>query len=239
MNHSSIEHNESQSSILHTINNSTEAKQTKVMNNITQGIIGKIKNEKKLKLSYDFSNLLTSPKPNPIKIEISNIKQVHNNNNNISTTSSTFNTKDIHSLYTIIKKDHHSSNKGSKVKPSKTQSNSKSKSTSRDCSNNHYTNTNSNISNSTSNKIKTVKQTLITKSQPLLNEKLFSKLNLNNTSQSTANKSKTKCKNKKTQSISQRSQFQKVLTVKLKKIKIKLLYLHLHMKMKKTQSIQR
>ena len=147
------------------------------------------------------------------KIEISNIKQVHNNNNNISTTSSTFNTKDIHSLYTIIKKDHHSSNKGSKVKPSKTQSNSKSKSTSRDCSNNHYTNTNSNISNSTSNKIKTVKHTLITKSQPLLNEKLFSKLNLNNTSQSTANKSKTKCKNKKSQSISQRSQFQKVLTV--------------------------
>ena len=47
MNHSSIEHNESQSSILQTINNSTEAKQTKVMNNITQGIIGKIKNEKK------------------------------------------------------------------------------------------------------------------------------------------------------------------------------------------------
>ena len=193
MNHASIEHNESQSSILH--NNSTEAKQTKV-NNITQGIIGKIKNEKKLKLSYDFSNLLTSPKPKPIKIEISNIKQVNNNNNNISTTSSTFNTKDIHSLYTIIKKDH-SSKKGSKVKPSKTQSNSKSKSTSRDCSNNHYTNTNSNISNSTNNKIKTVKQTLITKSQPLLNEKLFSKLNLNNTSQSTANKSKTKCKNKK------------------------------------------
>ena len=47
MNHSSIEHNESQSSILHTINNSTEAKQTKVMNNITQGTTGKIKNEKK------------------------------------------------------------------------------------------------------------------------------------------------------------------------------------------------
>ena len=47
MNHSSIEHNESKSSILHTIKNSTEAKQTKVMNNITQGIIGKIKNEKK------------------------------------------------------------------------------------------------------------------------------------------------------------------------------------------------
>ena len=39
--------------------------------------------------------MLTSPKPKPIKIEISNIKQVHNNNNNISTTSSTFNTKDI------------------------------------------------------------------------------------------------------------------------------------------------
>ena len=60
--------------------------------------------KKKLKLSYDFSNLLAGPKPKPIKIEISNIKQVHNNNNNISTTSSTFNTKDIHSLYTIIKK---------------------------------------------------------------------------------------------------------------------------------------
>ena len=34
------------------------------------------KNEKKFKLSYDFSNLIGSPKPKPIKIHNNNIKKI-------------------------------------------------------------------------------------------------------------------------------------------------------------------
>lgn len=189
---SSIKRNESQSSILNTIPQSKNTITIHPPNTINI----KPKNEKKLKLSYDFSNLLTSPKPKPIKIEISNIKKV----NNITITPSNTKTitkdnKDIHSLFTILKKDNQSNNKTQKQKPSKTQSNSKSKSksTSRECSNNHYTNTNSNITNGNNlKKVTTVKQTLITKSQPLLNEKLFSKLNL----KTNATHSKSKVKKK-------------------------------------------
>lgn len=190
---SSIKRNESQSSILNTIPQSKNISTIHPPNTINI----KPKNEKKLKLSYDFSNLLTSPKPKPIKIEISNIKKV----NNITITPSNTKTitkdnKDIHSLFTILKKDNQSNNnKAQKQKPSKTQSNSKSKSksTSRECSNNHYTNTNSNLTSGNNlKKVTTVKQTLITKSQPLLNEKLFSKLNLK--TNTTHSKSKVKKK---------------------------------------------
>ena len=199
---SSIDQNESQSSIFNASppKNSISITENSEMRSVNFGnhskvIVNKDKNvkkEKKLKLSYDFSNLLTSPKPKPIKIEISNIKKINNQNSSTTPSSKKNNigTKDIHSLYTIIKKDNQTTAKSNHQKPSKTQSNSKSKSksTSRDCSNNHYSNTNSNINQNLTNnnnlkKVTTVKQTLITKSQPLLNEKLFSKLNLNNNCQ--------------------------------------------------------
>lgn len=196
---SSIDQNESQSSIFNASppKNAISITENSEMRSVnfphhSKVLVNKDKNlkkEKKLKLSYDFSNLLTSPKPKPVKIEISNIKKVNNQNSSTTPSSKKTNiggTKDIHSLYTIIKKGDRTTTKSNNQKPSKTQSNSKSKSksTSRDCSNNHYSNTNSNINQNLTNnnnlkKVTTVKQTLITKSQPLLNEKLFSKLNLN------------------------------------------------------------
>ena len=173
-------------------------------------------NEKKLKLSYDFSNLLTCPKQNkPVKINISNIKQPYPNSyrtlkqqHTSNTSNNNHNGKDIHSLYTIIKPNSNNNNNNNKKcahsKESKTQSNSKS--TSRDKSNhkgnynscnynyiNHHnkqlcsSDNNTNKMNSivitsynnkkhTSN---TLKQTFSDNSGgPLLNEKLFSKLNL-------------------------------------------------------------
>lgn len=171
-------------------------------------------NEKKLKLSYDFSNLLTCPKQNkPVKINISNIKQPYPNSyrtlkqQHTSNTSSNHNGKDIHSLYTIIKPNNNSNNNNNKCahsKESKTQSNSKS--TSRDKSNhkgnynscnynyNYIHHHNKQLCSSDTNKMNsivitsynnkkhtsnTLKQTFSDNSGgPLLNEKLFSKLNL-------------------------------------------------------------
>lgn len=118
--------------------------------------------DKKLKLSYDFSAMITSPKQKPVKIKISSV-------------ATNVPTKDAHSLYTIIKGN-------TKAMPSKTQSNSKSKSTSRDNhgvnnSNNYCYNHHNILSNITSKKTK--QTTTTNKSQLVLNEKLFSKLNLN------------------------------------------------------------
>ena len=212
-------------------------------------------NEKKLKLSYDFSNILSSPKNKIIKKNKSTSKsknKIKNKNINIKT-------KDIHSLYSIIKNKHKvnetynkkskgnqtQSNSKSKSKSkteSKSKSKSKSKSTSRECSNHHNNNStfckNFNFSNRvkfhpnksdnfgktyshnsqpnsnnclqstfipnftikqllcqnylsknnknsnyydnqsslTNRKITNIKPTIINKTQPLLNEKLFSKI---------------------------------------------------------------
>ena len=173
-------------------------------------------NEKKLKLSYDFSNLLTCPKQNkPVKINISNIKQPYPNSyrtlkqqHTSNTSNNNHNGKDIHSLYTIIKPNSNNNNNNNKKcahsKESKTQSNSKS--TSRDKSNHkgNYNSCNYNYihhhnkqlcsSDNNTNKMNsivitsynnkkhtsnTLKQTFSDNSGgPLLNEKLFSKLNL-------------------------------------------------------------
>ena len=201
------------------------------------------KNEKKFKLSYDFSNLIASPKPKPIKIHNNNIKKIqYPNNNKVNTTpiiinknkhnpytstetlstsskAKTFinmsnNNKDSHSLYTIIKSSGYSrrkppsSNTNKQNNSNHSNSQSRSNSFSRDCSlnnlnckvntynmttqtisgtnglnGNYYSNTNTinNECNSSQsrNSAKKVKQTLITKSHPFLNEKLFTKLNLN------------------------------------------------------------
>ena len=165
-------------------------------------------NEKKLKLSYDFSTLLTCPNHSkPVKINIGNIRKhypnsyrtvkqqntssnVHGNNNNN-------NVKDIHSLYTIIKPNHNKKTKSKHSKESKTQSNSKS--TSRDKSNtntktNQYNiynynyirhnkhllalDNNSNSNNFNINNNKKHFSNSDKSGCPLLNEKLFSKLNL-------------------------------------------------------------
>lgn len=170
-------------------------------------------NEKKLKLSYDFSTLLTCSKHSkPVKINIGNIrkhypnsyrtvKQQHASSNvcgNNNSNNNTNNVKDIHSLYTIIKPNHNKKTKSKHSKESKTQSNSKS--TSRDKSNtnaktNQYNiynynyirhnkhllaldnNSNSNNVNINNNNRKHFSNS--DKSGcPLLNEKLFSKLNL-------------------------------------------------------------
>ena len=183
-------------------------------------------NEKKLKLSYDFSNLLTCPKQSkPVKINIGNIKQPYPNSYRTvkqqHTSTSNHNSKDIHSLYTIIKPNHNNNNNNKKCahsKESKTQSNSKS--TSRDKSNHkanynscnynynyiHHHNQqlcssdnhniikmNSNVITSYNNKkhtSNTLKQTFSDNSGgPLLNEKLFSKLNLKPYTTSTSNNS--------------------------------------------------
>ena len=117
-------------------------------------------NEKKLKLSYDFSNMVTSPKEKPIKIKISSVNQKKSENQQ----------SDSHSLYTIVKKE----------KPSKTQSNSKSKSTSREHNKavNNITSLNCNHHNILSDSAKVAKGKINNQSQLVLNEKLFSKLNL-------------------------------------------------------------
>lgn len=124
--------------------------------NITT-LTNKEKNEKKLKLSYDFSNVVTSPKDKPIKIKISSVNQKKTSNQQT----------DSHSLYTIVKKE----------KPSKTQSNSKSKSTSREHNKavNNITSLNCNHHNILSD---SAKGKISNQSQLVLNEKLFSKLNL-------------------------------------------------------------
>ena len=118
------------------------------------------KNEKKLKLSYDFSNVVTSPKDKPIKIKISSVNQKKTSNQQT----------DSHSLYTIVKKE----------KPSKTQSNSKSKSTSREHNKavNNITSLNCNHHNILSDSAKGAKGKISNQSQLVLNEKLFSKLYL-------------------------------------------------------------
>lgn len=116
-----------------------------------------MKNGKRLKLSYD----LCHSKAKSIKIDMSQMKKEG---------------KELHSLYSIIKGNHKMITKNSK--PSKTQSNSKSKSrsTSRDCSSNH---THHQIFYNQKNKKATKgKYSLINKSQPLLNGKLFSKINI-------------------------------------------------------------
>ncbi len=149
-------------------------------------------NEKKLKLSYDFSNILVSSPKNkkPIKIDLGNIminkkaksnsklkekKKINNNNN-----------KESYSLYSMINNSHSYQKKRKK----NTQSNSKSKSKSSEHINNKINkieNTSNYIYNNSNNNIKefpqknkkvTIKSTFI--SQPLLNEKLFSKLTNSN-----------------------------------------------------------
>ena len=127
--------------------------------NITT-LTNKEKNEKKLKLSYDFSNVVTFPKDKPIKIKISSVNQKKTSNQ----------PTDSHSLYTIVKKE----------KPSKTQSNSKSKSTSREHNKavNNITSLNCNHHNILSDSAKGAKGKISNQSQLVLNEKLFSKLNL-------------------------------------------------------------
>ena len=204
-------------------------------------------NEKKLKLSYDFSNLLTCPKQSkPVTINIGNIKQPYPNsyrtvkqqhvstgiysNTNNNNNSNNHNGKDVHSLYTIIKPNHNSNNNNKKYahsKESKTQSNSKS--TSRDRSNHkanhnscnynynyvhHHNNKhlcssdnnkmNSNVITSYNNKKhtpNTLKQTFSDNSGgPLLNEKLFSKLNLKPYTTSTSNNNNSNSNNMNTPS---------------------------------------
>lgn len=115
-----------------------------------------MKNGKKLKLSYD----LCHSKAKSIKIDMSHLKKEG---------------KELHSLYSIIKGNHQMITKN--LKSSKTQSNSKSKSRSisRECSSNH---THHQIfSSKKKKKVVKVKYSLINKSHPLLNGKLFSKIN--------------------------------------------------------------
>ena len=162
-------------------------------------------NEKKLKLSYDFSTLLTCPKYNkPVKINIGNIQKHYPNSyrtvkqqhtsGSVYSNNSNNNVKDIHSLYTIIKPNHNNNKTKSKhSKESKTQSNSKS--TSRDKSttkpnqyniynynyirhNKHLLALDSNSNNFNMNNNKKHFSNSDKSGCPLLNEKLFSKLNL-------------------------------------------------------------
>ena len=243
-------------------------------------------NEKKLKLSYDFSNILSSPKNKILKKNKSTSKsknKIKNKNINIKT-------KDIHSLYSIIKNKHkinETYNKKSKINQtqsnskskskSKTESKSKSKSksTSRECSNHNNNSTfckNFNFSNRvkfhpnksenfgktyshnsqpnsnnflqntfiptftikqllcqnylsknnknsnyydnqsslTNRKVTNIKPTIINKTQPLLNEKLFSKIG------KSKNKSNNKNNNKKQMSINNENKNKKLIPKKKK-----------------------
>ena len=182
-------------------------------------------NEKKLKLSYDFSNkIIQSPKSNnkPIRIVLGNIT-INEKAKSTSKVNYKKNYKDKYSLYSIVKSSHsHSYNNKNKINNNQSNSKSKSKSTSREHLNNNLntnrtintksdnlTNNNTNINqinssastskgifnsnsintNSNNNikellqknkKVTTIKSTLIHQSQPLLNEKLFSKLTNSN-----------------------------------------------------------
>lgn len=121
--------------------------------------------EKKLKLSYDLNNSIKG-KPNGI-VGVSNVKKSG---------------KEIHSLYNICKTGHKLININ--INPSKTESNSKSKSksksksTSRECSSNHAPYQYQIITSNLNKKVVKTKKSLINKSTPLLNGKLFSKINI-------------------------------------------------------------
>ena len=138
--------NESENSVFSLIKKSS---QNSVTHTTTSN--NKKENEKKLKLSYDFSNIFNSPNNQHIKIELKNpIKKKfptninkNNSNKNIKSKSKNKNikktlniSKDMHSLYSIIKPNSNRHNTKLKIDKNimmknKTQSNSKSKSKSK------------------------------------------------------------------------------------------------------------